>query len=110
MRLRKKEIRYIGHILTQDGIKSDPKKVETIINMPSPTDVTSLKRFLGMVSYLQKFLPNISQRTESLRMLERKDQPWMWNNTHEKDFIEIKRMISSTPILRYFDSRKDITI
>jgi len=60
MKLRKNEITYIGHLLSDKGVKPDPKKIETITNMPAPQNTTHLKRFLGMVNYLAKFLPNLS--------------------------------------------------
>ena len=54
--LRLKQVPFIGHLLTPDGLAPDPGKVETITNMPPPEDVKALKRFLGMVNYLAKFL------------------------------------------------------
>ncbi len=57
VKLRMSEVPYIGHLLTSEGIKPDPKKVEVVRKMPQPTDVPSVKRFLGIVNYLSKFLP-----------------------------------------------------
>ena len=71
--LRKTEVAFIGHILTPDGLKPDPKKVEAINDMPHPTDVQSLRRFLGMINYLAKFLPGLSDETEVLRKLTEKE-------------------------------------
>ena len=67
VKLRMTEVPYIGHLLTPEGIKPDPKKVEAVQKMAQPTDVPSVKRFLGMVTYLSKFLPNLSTITEPLR-------------------------------------------
>ena len=61
VKLRMTEVPYIGHLLTSEGIKPDPKKVETVQKMPQPTDVPSMKRFLGMVNYLSKFLPTFQR-------------------------------------------------
>ena len=57
-----------------------------------------------MTSYLQKYLPNISAKTEPLRKLEEKGTEWNWNNRHEEIFNDIKQMITTTPVLTYFDS------
>ena len=76
MKLRLTELKYVGHIISKDFIKPDPKKVETILNMPSPTSAVQLKRFMGMVSYLSKLLPTTSKHTEQLRKLEHKGQEW----------------------------------
>ena len=62
--LRKTEVAFIGHILTPDGLKPDPRKVEAINDMSHPTDVQSIRRFLGMVTYLARFLPCLSDETE----------------------------------------------
>ena len=63
----------MGHILTPQGLKPDPCKVKTTVDMPDPTDAQSLRRFLGMVNYLAKFLPRLSEETEILRKLTEKD-------------------------------------
>ena len=70
------EVRFMGHLLTPDGLKADPAKVEAILDMPPPTDVKGLKRFLGMVNYLAKFLPLLSDMTEPLQRLEDKAVDW----------------------------------
>jgi len=59
--------------LTSEGIKIDPKKVDAITKMPKPTDVKGVMRFLGMVQYLSKFLPKLSDVAEPLRRLTDKD-------------------------------------
>ena len=46
------EVEYMGNLISSDGLKPDPKKIEAIVNMPKPTDVTSLQRLLGMINYL----------------------------------------------------------
>ena len=85
--LRKTEVAFIGHILTPDGLKPDPKKVEAINDMPHPTDVQSLRRFLGMVTYLGKFLPCLSDETEVLRKLTEKDAEWCWLTAHKEAVV-----------------------
>ena len=67
MKLRLKEVRYIGHVISSDGIKPDPSKVETIVIMPAPENVKQLKHFLGMINYISKFIPTASKISESLR-------------------------------------------
>ena len=76
MKRAQTEVRFMGHLLTPEGPKADPAKVEAILAMPPPTDVKGLKRFLGMVNYLAKFLPRLSDMTELLRRLEDKEVEW----------------------------------
>ena len=70
---RLKEVQYMGHILTQEGLKPDPRKVSAVADMPPPTDVSGVRRFLGMVTYLSQFLSQISDICEPLRQLTHKD-------------------------------------
>ena len=55
------EIHFLGHIINKDGVKPDLPKVAAIVQMPQPTDVSELKRYLGMVNYLGRYLPNQSR-------------------------------------------------
>ena len=73
------ELPYLGHVISPDGIKPDQNKITAVQSMASPTNISELKRFLGMVSYLSKFLPGISQDTAELRRLDRKEVDFEWN-------------------------------
>ena len=64
-----KEVTYIGHKLTQEGIKPDDEKVRAINDMPAPTDKKGVERLLGTVNYLGKFIPNLATVTEPIRVL-----------------------------------------
>ena len=83
---------YIGHVLTPHSLKPDPSKFKAILAMPTPSDKKVLKRLLGMITYLAKFLPNLSDVTEPLRRLLDKDVQWHWNETHEKSWKQVKQL------------------
>ncbi|XP_064111370.1 uncharacterized protein LOC135218851 [Macrobrachium nipponense] len=108
--LRKSEIAFLGHKITSKGLMPDPKKVEAILNMKPPTDVTGVKEFTGMVNYLSKFLPNLSEVLEPIRKLTRQNTEWNWTEKQEKAFIESKRLITNAPILQYYDPNLDLVI
>ena len=108
-RLRQ-QVPFIGHILTPEGLKPDPHKVEAIVGMPDPTDVQCLRRFLGMVNYLSKFLPHLSEETEVLRKLTEKDAEWCWLQSHTDAVAHVKKMIVSVPVLAYYDVNKPVVI
>ena len=109
-RLRQQEVPFIGHVLTPEGLKPDPCKVEAIVQMPDPTDVHSLRRFLGMVNYLAKFLPRLSDETEVLRKLTERDAEWCWLPAHADALARVKEMIVTAPVLAYYDVSKPVVI
>ncbi|KAL9978343.1 hypothetical protein ACROYT_G015844 [Oculina patagonica] len=104
------EVRFMGHLLTPEGLKADPSKVEAILDMPPPNDIKGLKRFLGMVNYLAKFLPLLSDMTEPLRRLDDKEVEWCWLEQHQKAFTTIKQYLADAPVLKYYDVNEEVTI
>ena len=72
-RLRVSEVSYVGPVLGADGVKPDLLKVGAIKAMPPPGDREELQRFLGVVTYLSKFIPNMSQKSAPLRQLLQND-------------------------------------
>ena len=107
MKLRQKEVTFMGHVISADGLKVDSAKVEAIKDMPIPTDKQAVQRLLGMVNYVQKFAPRLSEVTEPLRQLIKKDVEFYWDKIHDKCLHEIREILTSAPVLRYFDHEKD---
>uniref|UniRef100_A0A8C7YWC8 Gypsy retrotransposon integrase-like protein 1 n=1 Tax=Oryzias sinensis TaxID=183150 RepID=A0A8C7YWC8_9TELE len=110
LKLRQKEVAYIGHLLTADGLKIDPEKVRAINEMPQPADVKAVQRLLGMVNYLAKFCPHLSDQCEVLRKLTHKDCEWSWNKQHEDAFIKLKGTITNAPVLKYYSPEEELTV
>ena len=111
--LKKTSMPYIGHILTSDGVQADPAKVQAILEMKQPTDVAGVRRILGTVNYLVKFLPHLSQVSEPLRQLTKKNQPFDWDKSHDAAFTQIKKLITDytePPVLKYYESTKPLII
>ena len=106
VKLRLKQVPFMGHLLSSQGLIPDPAKVDAIVNMPTPSDVKSLRRALGMINYLAKFLPNLSSMSEVLRQLVQKDVNWHWDDCHEKAWSELKKRITEAPVLSFFDPEK----
>ena len=101
-------IPFIGHVLTKDGLKPDPSKIDAITNMERPADVEAVRRLIGMVKYLSKFLPDLSTASEPLRRLTHKDTVFQWNGEQEQAFLNVKELVSQAPLLKYFDSKEPI--
>ena len=69
LRLRQKEVPFIGHRVSDQGLQVAPDKVKAILSMPEPEDVMGVRHLLGIVQYLAKFLPHLSEMTAPLREL-----------------------------------------
>ena len=76
LQLKRSETPFIGHVLTPEGVKPDPSKVEAILKMERPKDVAAVRRLVGLVNYLSKFLRKLSEVYEPLRRLTHKDVEW----------------------------------
>ena len=88
--LKKTAMPYISHLLTSDGVKADPSKVEAIANLTKPTDIPDVRQILGITNYLAKFLPNSSDVSEPLQQLTRKENDFSWCEIHDEAFENIK--------------------
>ena len=78
--------------------------------MPAPSDVSSLRSFLGSVQFYGKFIPNLSTISEPLTRLTRKDQPWSWGIDEQGAFQRLKDMLCTDAILAHFDPTMEIGI
>lgn len=94
------KVKFLGHIFTENGIKADNEKIEAIQHLREPSNVKELQRLLGMVTYLGKFIPNLSELTEPLRKLLHKETAWYWDHEQRQAFENVKRTLTSTPVLK----------
>ena len=110
MKLRLKEVPYMGHLLTSAGLKPDPAKVEAITKMAKPQDIEGVQRLNRFINYLAKFLPKLSDVMEPIRRLTRKDTQWQWSTEQDKAFQNMQKLVTEAPILSYYDPANELTI
>ncbi|CAC5402113.1 unnamed protein product [Mytilus coruscus] len=110
LKLKLKEVRFIGHLVTSEGLKPDPEKIRAVMDMPKPTDVSGVRRIIGFVTYLSKFLPKLSDICEPLRKLTLKDSEFCWIENNDKALEEIKRLVTADPVLKYYDPKLQLTV
>lgn len=108
--IRQSSVTYMGHVITADGLQVDPGKVTAIIGMSTPTDKDGVRRFLGLVQYVGKFIPNLSNVDAPLRSLLKSDVEFMWEHEQETSFQQLKHLCSMPPVLAYFDVNKSVEI
>jgi hypothetical protein len=93
----------LGHIIDNEGIHADASKMAQIQEWRTPRNYHDVQRFLGLVQYLQHFLPNVATFTAPLSSMTQNGHEFMWRPVHEKAFQEIKALASRTPILKPID-------
>lgn len=101
------KVKFLGHIISGSGIAADEKKTQAIRDMSPPRNKKDLQRFLGMIVYLAKFVPNLSQETNTLRRLLSNKVEWLWTENEQKCFDHLKQLVMTTPVLSYFNSEKE---
>ena len=104
------EVEYFGHLITADGLKPDPKKVRAIETMPPPTNKKELQTVLGMITYLAKFAPQLSEATKPMRDLLKEDIEFVWDKPQEESLRKVKQIITEQPVLAFFDPKKHVTL
>lgn len=101
-----REVKFLGVIVSADGMRPDPDKTRAVQDMKEPTNVSELRSFLGMVNQLGKFIPNLSEKDKPLRDLLSTKNMWLWGHEQGQAFCNLKRELSSTPVLRLYDPNK----
>ncbi|KAK3735267.1 hypothetical protein QZH41_001046 [Actinostola sp. cb2023] len=104
------ETSFFGLKWTPEGLKTDERKIQAIVDMPPPKNLKELQSFMGMVNYLNRFSPIIAQISEPIRNLMKKETPFIWQTEHQRAFQEIKQAIVKAPILAYYNKDKDNVI
>ena len=99
---RVKSVKFLGHIIDQSGIRSDPDKVQGICDFQPCKNVSDVRSFMGMVNQLGKFSPRVATVSQPLRELLKKENQWCWGDAQQASFDELKAIMSATPVLALY--------
>ena len=108
----KSEITYLGHVVSNKGIATDPKKIRAIRQWPRPKTVTEVRRFTGLTNYYRKFIHGYAKVARPLHDLvsgknaKKKRTTVEWTEDCEKSFDQLKQLCSNTPVLAYPDYKQ----
>ncbi|UYV78634.1 K02A2.6-like, partial [Cordylochernes scorpioides] len=100
-KLFKKEVAYLGHIISAEGVQTDPEKTETVRMWPTPKDLTQLRSFLGLCTYYRRFIPGFSNIARPLHRLTESGRPFVWTPDCRRAMEKLKEMLVAAPILAY---------
>ena len=99
--------KWLGHEIDETGIKPNTEKVKAILDLKPPENQKQLKSFLGAIQYLAKFILRLSERTERLRKLLKKESKWNWGKEQDEDFNNIKKLLTEEPCLAHYAKDRD---
>ena len=95
------QVKYLGHVVSQKGISTDPEKTSAVRDWPVPHDVTEVKRFLGLCSYYRRFVKDFASISKPLTRLTEKNVPFVWTDDCQQSFETLKLALISSPVMAY---------
>ena len=108
--IRKSEVKFLGHIVSKDGLRPDPRRVSAVTDLKPPKNVTELRRLLGMFNFMSRFIANLSEVSAPLRLLLANDAVWEWSAMQQTALDRLKLLAADTPCLSFFDARRPTVI
>jgi hypothetical protein len=105
-----KEINFLGHTISQDGISVDPEKVQEVINWKPPTTVRQIRSFLGFAGYYRRFIPDFSRIAKPMTELLKKGVKYEWSQKCEDAFHTLRQHLTTAPVLDQPDNTKPFEV
>ncbi|GJP47431.1 hypothetical protein CLOM_g6619 [Closterium sp. NIES-68] len=106
----KQELEFLGHVISTEGIRIDPKKLRAIQEWKPPTNLQQLQSFLGFVNYVRRFIPNMAGLTGPLTDLLQKGTCYEWGEKQQAAFEALKKLLMSPPVLRIADPERPFEV
>ncbi|CAK1589486.1 unnamed protein product [Parnassius mnemosyne] len=99
----RREVTYLGHIITDKGVSPNPEKVKAVSQFPIPKSPKEIKSFLGLIGYYRRFIDNFSKLTKPLTSLLKRDTTFHWSQEQQIAFDVLKEKLITAPLLQYPD-------
>ncbi|KAL5475730.1 hypothetical protein EMCRGX_G025580 [Ephydatia muelleri] len=106
----KEKVKYLGHIVSKEGIAADPEKTATVKAWPTPTSTKEVQQFLGLANYYRRFIKDFAQIAKPLHKLTERTSSFLWTTECKKSFEILLHLLSSPPILSYPDFTKPFNL
>jgi hypothetical protein len=105
-----KEVSFHGHIISKGGISVDPSKVKDVLSCNTPQNVSGIRSFLGLAGYYRRFIEGFSKISKPMMELLAKGKTFEWMPRHEASFQELKKRLTTAPIITMPDMEKPFSI
>ncbi|KAH8280810.1 hypothetical protein KR044_007779, partial [Drosophila immigrans] len=94
-----RRIHYLGHVISEEGIHTDPGKVAAVRDLPPPTSLKELRQCIGMASWYRRFVPNFATVVQPMSQLLKKGRKWVWALEQQVAFDQLKVLLTTAPVL-----------
>ena len=105
-----KQLAYLGHVISDQGVSTDPSKIQAVQAWPVPQDTKEVRRFLGLVGYYRRFVRGFGIIARPLFNLLKKGTPFVWTDNTEQAFTLLKQQLISAPVLALPDFSRPFVI
>ncbi len=105
-----RQVEFLGHIVSSDGISTSPDKTKAIQGWKVPTNVTEVRSFIGLCSYYRKFVKDFATIAKPLHDLTANDKSFKWTEECQTAFDKLKQFLTSEPILAHPDFERDFIL
>ncbi|KAL0559114.1 hypothetical protein IC582_003704 [Cucumis melo] len=105
-----KQVSFLGHVVSKDGVSVDPAKIEAVTGWTRPSTVSEVRSFLGLAGYYRRFVENFSRIATPLTQLTRKGAPFVWSKACEDSFQTLKQKLVTAPVLTVPDGSGSFVI
>lgn len=104
------KIAYLGHVVSAEGVATDPSKIRAVENWPQPQNVKDVHRFLGLAGYCRRFVRQFGVIARPLFNLLKKGTPFVWTDNTEQSFQALKRNLVTAPVLALPNFKKPFVV
>ncbi|XP_059067638.1 uncharacterized mitochondrial protein AtMg00860-like [Cryptomeria japonica] len=104
------EVRYLGHVISEECIAIDRSKIQAIIDWPTPTNVGEVHNFMGLVGYYHRYVQDFSRIAHPITSLQRKGKRFVWIEQCEREFRILKERLTNAPILAVPDPLENFVV
>ncbi|XP_041009410.1 uncharacterized mitochondrial protein AtMg00860-like [Juglans microcarpa x Juglans regia] len=105
-----RKVKFLGYVISSEGVAVDPTKIEVVVEWQRPTNVHEIHSFLGLASYCRRFIEGFSKLYNPITTLTRKNTKYVWSKECERSFQELKRRLTTTPVLALPESLKPYVV